>query len=299
MYLDDATWEQAILDLLQRAQAVVMIPGSSKGVQRELELVRDLIRDEKFSHTRLLLCLASYWRNPQRYEEVAGVLGRILGVTLPRAVPHLIRPSFVYFGRNWTPRLQVLSYRCPAVWPVYADAADLNYTLEPFVQGMDGGKREPPRIPRWTGGPKTNLARAAAVCVAILISIVLTSLVDGFIDRVFGQVPSAQETDLRDRGREARPNRGAFGLEDHGELPSELQQRVHEEVERPKGRSGWPAERTPVVLGVAPRGTIDGARPRGGRSSLPTEVALCHLGGNATVDLRLFLAASSWNHLPL
>ncbi len=46
---------------------------------------------------------------------------------------------------------------------------------------------------------------------------------------------------------------GALGLEDHGQLPPELQQRVHEEVERTKRRSGWPAKKTLTALEVAAR----------------------------------------------
>ncbi len=46
---------------------------------------------------------------------------------------------------------------------------------------------------------------------------------------------------------------GALGLEDHGQLPPELQRRVHEEVEQTKCRSGWPAKKTLATLGVAAR----------------------------------------------
>jgi DNA invertase Pin-like site-specific DNA recombinase len=34
-------------------------------------------------------------------------------------------------------------------------------------------------------------------------------------------------------------------------MPPELQQRVHEEVQRTKQRSGWPVDKTLVFLGVS------------------------------------------------
>src|SRR5215467_13582669 len=42
--------------------------------------------------------------------------------------------------------------------------------------------------------------------------------------------PAAQERDRRDHRREPRSKKGALGLEDYGQLPPELQKRVHEEV---------------------------------------------------------------------
>lgn len=44
-----------------------------------------------------------------------------------------------------------------------------------------------------------------------------------------------------------------MGLEDHGQLPPELQKRVHQEVELARDRSGWPAKRTLAALGVPAR----------------------------------------------
>ena len=49
----------------------------------------------------------------------------------------------------------------------------------------------------------------------------------------------------------ARAKKNAFGLEDHGKMPPELQQRVHAEVQRTKERSGWPTGKTLTSLGVS------------------------------------------------
>ena len=41
-------------------------------------------------------------------------------------------------------------------------------------------------------------------------------------------------------------------MEDHGQVPPELQQTVHAEVRQTKRRSGWPARRTLQALGIPP-----------------------------------------------
>ena len=62
---------------------------------------------------------------------------------------------------------------------------------------------------------------------------------------------SRQGRDRGDHGREPGAKKRALGLEDRGQLPPELQQRVHEIVAETKSRSGWPARRTLSALGVA------------------------------------------------
>src|SRR4029077_6138555 len=57
----------------------------------------------------------------------------------------------------------------------------------------------------------------------------------------------------RDARGKPRPKKWAFGLEDPGQLPPELQKRVHEEVEQTKRRSGWPVKQTLTALGIAAR----------------------------------------------
>ena len=59
----------------------------------------------------------------------------------------------------------------------------------------------------------------------------------------------AEGRDRGDHGREPGAKKNAFGLEDHGKMPPELQQQVHAEVKRSKERSGWPAEEDPGGLG--------------------------------------------------
>src|SRR5262249_27036535 len=59
--------------------------------------------------------------------------------------------------------------------------------------------------------------------------------------------------DRRNHGGEPGAKKRALGLEDHGKIPPALQERVHEEVEQTRRRSGWPAQRTLAALGIARR----------------------------------------------
>ena len=63
---------------------------------------------------------------------------------------------------------------------------------------------------------------------------------------------SGEGRDRGDHGREPGPKKRALGLEDHGQLPPELQRQVHAVVQQTKHRSGWPVRRTLRHLGVSP-----------------------------------------------
>jgi hypothetical protein len=186
MELADDQWQQAILAELRKARAVVLQPGSTKGVHWEFEQIRALVEPGQ-----LLLCLVSFWRNPQGYEEMSRVVRETLKLELPRVVPFLDRPAFVYFDNDWAPRLQELSYKCPVLWPVTADGADLGYTLKPFVRGMRGRKPLRPRTPRWTAGVATGLTKIAAV----VLSLTLAFIPVGAVDFIFRSIGSSQEID--------------------------------------------------------------------------------------------------------
>jgi hypothetical protein len=131
MYLDDATWQETILAEFKKAQAVVMIPGASEGVRWELTQVR-----EKIDPRRVLLCLGSYWMNPEGFDAGALVLSETFRIELPRNLPFLPHPFFLCFDKKWTPRLLEVRYKDPILWPVTGDATDLESTLRPFIRQM-------------------------------------------------------------------------------------------------------------------------------------------------------------------
>ena len=191
MYIDDAHWQETVLAELKRCQAVVVQPGSTAGVRWELEQIRTHV--EPF---RVLFCLVSFWKNPQAYEELEIIGRECLGLDLPRVVPFLDRPCFLYFERGWTPRLQELSYKNPILWPLTADGADLTYTLTPFVQGMHGGEREQPREPLWKRGFGKAMAFSAAFLLAVIIlfiPIVTVRLLGQYVIGAFVSSPSSPD----------------------------------------------------------------------------------------------------------
>jgi hypothetical protein len=164
MYVEDDRWQMAIQTELRKAQAVVVQPSTSAGVRWELEQIRAHVDAQ-----RVLFCLVRFWRRPQAYEELSHLVRTSFRLELPRVVPYLGRPAFILFNRDWDPRVQEVSYKCPALWPVFADATDLNYALQPFLQGMHGGEREEPRPARWKEGSGTWFASALATAIAMVV----------------------------------------------------------------------------------------------------------------------------------
>jgi hypothetical protein len=143
IYVKEQEWPLAVLDRLSRCQGVVLQPAMTSGIWWEVE--QTLARVEPF---RILMCLVNFRDRPDDWEQFRLRLEPFLPVPLPRSIPFLDEFSFLYFERDWTPRVQRLSYRWPLSWPIKGDATDLDYTLGPFVQGMHGGDREPPRPPK-------------------------------------------------------------------------------------------------------------------------------------------------------
>src|SRR5262249_20085086 len=71
----------------------------------------------------------------------------------------------------------------------------------------------------------------------------------------------------RDHRREPGAKKRALGLEDHGQLPPELQKRVHAEVQQARKRSGGTAKRTLAALGIPRRRRRTWFAPGGGGPS--------------------------------
>ncbi len=181
VYLADNDWRAVVLDELKKSQAVVMQPGSTEGVRWELERIREHVEPYK-----VLLCLVSFWKDPEGFDDLARLVGRTFHVDLPRVVPFLDRPSFVYFDAGWVPRLQEVSYKCPVLWPLTGEATDLGYSLHPFAQGMHGGDREPPRPPLWKLGLGNAFAGASAVALGLVLAIVPVLTVHYVAQSLFG-----------------------------------------------------------------------------------------------------------------
>lgn len=206
MYLPDDQWQAAVEEELQNAQIVLVQPGATDGVRWELEQIR-----HKCEPYRVLLCLAGYWKRPDDYENLILLIRRTMQVNLPRAVPYLDRPAFVYFDAGWVPVFQPLSYKCPIWWPLTGNAPDLDYTLQPFLQGVHGGDREPSRPALWANGFKTSFGFASAITIALVVLVTSLSLMSTasteinkvFFPQVAALMPESPEDQVRRLFRES------------------------------------------------------------------------------------------------
>jgi len=195
MYLEEEQWQQTVENQIEEAQIIVVQPGASEGVRWELEHLR-----HRSDPRRILMCLAAYWNRPDEYEKLIIMARQTLQIDLPRKVPYLNCPAFLYFDADWSPILQSLSFRWPPVWPLIGDATDLDYTLQPFLQGVHGGERERPRPAEWEGviAPFLGKLIAAGIGFAIVIAgVYLTDLsgrkVTGYIFQSSIQPDTSEE----------------------------------------------------------------------------------------------------------
>jgi hypothetical protein len=165
MYVDDASWQDAILEEMRRAQIVVIQPGLTEGVAWELTQVRRLVTPR-----RVLLSLVRCWRDPEAFDTLSCIVSDTLGIDLPRNIPFLDRPAFVQFDTDWSASIQEVSYRTPLLWPFSADATDLEYSLAAFLKGLDGKEGSAPSRPRWTAGAATTAAQFGGLILGFVVS---------------------------------------------------------------------------------------------------------------------------------
>jgi formylglycine-generating enzyme required for sulfatase activity len=179
VYVKNALWQRTVSRAIKRAHAIVIQPGRTAGVRWELEQIRQMADPE-----RVLLCMISFWKEPQAYEELTRLAREATGINLPRVVPFLRTPVFIYFQGKWKPERQTVSYRCPLLWPITGYAVDLYHCLRPFLRRIDALESkntaiEPagrgtddyglPRKPRWVQGSVTAVARFAGLAVALAL----------------------------------------------------------------------------------------------------------------------------------
>lgn len=164
IYVSDELWQQTVLTEIERAQFVVVQPGSSKGVAWELAQVR-----AHANPTRVLLSLASCWGDPETTDTLAPILEEAFGMKLQRSVAFDKRPQLVYFDANWRPEFVTVSYRNPLTWPLVPDATDLRFTLRPFLARAKGEPSTDAR-PRWLPGGGTTFAQWGSVLIGFLVA---------------------------------------------------------------------------------------------------------------------------------
>lgn len=142
-YVPDDKWQAKVLNYLQDAQAVLIQPSTSDGMAWELETVF-----RGFPHHKILFVFPEGWQHANDFEDLCTLLDPHLPEPLPRCVPYRMRPTFLWFERDGRPRWTELSYASRASWFLTGNAADLEYTLLPFILGLNGGDCIPPRAPR-------------------------------------------------------------------------------------------------------------------------------------------------------
>ena len=157
-------WRSVILEHLDKSQAVIVQPGVSEGVVWELNRIR-----ERVPYHRVLLNLVSFQRNPEAYERLRRIIFDSWGTHLPREIPFQHGSHFIWLNEDWQPIVQKTSCTCPLTWPFTGNTINLSHTLQPFIQGMHGGDREPPRKPNWHSGLPKLLVVLPTVLLALLV----------------------------------------------------------------------------------------------------------------------------------
>jgi hypothetical protein len=192
VYAVDDDWQREVAERLGRAQVVIIQPGTSSGVRWETLKALETVEPQ-----RILFNLAGLWRHTKDFEDFLAILPNRIRAKVPREVPHLERPAFMYFEKDWAVHLQLTSYRSPLLWPLLGDATDLKYTLAPFVEGVKGGAGL--TAPRPPGKHPVQTALAWAFVVVVIAAAVGAPTADTgsavrypVISNPVGERPSAE-----------------------------------------------------------------------------------------------------------
>lgn len=164
IYVEDDDWQTEVLDYLTRSQIIIIQPGISAGVRWEIIKTFELVPPE-----RILLSMVCFWRRPNTFENFLLTLPENLRQKIPREIPFLDRPSFLYFEKEGTPRLQLINYRSPILWAFLGNAVDLRHTLKSFLQGINGEPREKPTPPKKHFGHQSVAWSIAALLIAFIV----------------------------------------------------------------------------------------------------------------------------------
>ncbi len=164
MYVPDEEWQSVVRDYLGKSAGVVLQPALTDGVIWEIRRTFETVPKAK-----VLLSLVNYQDRPQAYEGLWLLLHEEFGVDLPRDVPFLGWPSFVYFDANAAPYLQALVYKPVCLWPLVGNAVDVKTTLTPYLSSLASGEpcKPAPVVP----------SSRTAVFASILLSISLLFLI--------------------------------------------------------------------------------------------------------------------------
>lgn len=167
-YVSDDAWQSVVLDELRQAYVVIVQPAPTSGMQWELIQLKQIVPPN-----RLLFSLVRYWDDPEAYDALVLTIAETMGVELPRQVPFLDGPAFAVLDDAWRSSLLEVSYRSPLVWSFTGDAADLSYSLAPFVRNIEAEVREPPRPRRVLNRPTAVVVSSVGLAVALGVTIAI------------------------------------------------------------------------------------------------------------------------------
>jgi hypothetical protein len=146
MYVSDDRWQQVVLEYLKASAGVILQPSLTDGVLWEIE--QTFLR---VSRERVLLSFVNYQDRPNDYEWLWLLLSEKYNVRLPRSVPHLDRPCFVFFAADGTAQVQPVVYYAAPWWPLLGTAVDIRATLGRYLSGLAGGAPTKPAPPNRLG----------------------------------------------------------------------------------------------------------------------------------------------------
>ena len=164
IYVEQDNWQTEVSNYLMQSQIIIIQPGISAGVRWEIIKTFELVAPE-----RILLSMVCFWRRPNTFENFLLTLPENLQQKIPREIPFLDRPSFLYFEREGAPRLQLINYRSPILWAFLGNAVDLRHTLKSFLQGVNGEPREKPTTPKKHFGHQLIAWSIAALLIAFIL----------------------------------------------------------------------------------------------------------------------------------
>ena len=143
-YVTDAQWQDAVLNLLEHAQFVVLQPSLTPGVRWEIEQTVKTVSPE-----RILLCLTWFAGSQARYDEFRLRFTRYASLRLPRSLGD---GNFACFDAQGRSTLLPMRLRTPFMWPLSGCAVSFQETLRPFfarLKGMSMAVPPPPGKVSW------------------------------------------------------------------------------------------------------------------------------------------------------
>lgn len=125
-YVDDDSWQQFIIDMLDSAQMVVIQVESTDGTWWEFTQAMQRVPPE-----RLLMMFTARYASFQHYEEVRLKAATVLPKPLPRVIGN---SAFLYFDKDWNAYPLALAYHNRVVAPLAASPVNWRKSLARFCE---------------------------------------------------------------------------------------------------------------------------------------------------------------------